>query len=357
MHQETTLQGGVSLRSVTDRPYSPSWFDRLLNWIEQLPGPVWVYLLALLVIQFLYINAWLWLNGMLPFGTFDIGRAYFVIITPYILADWIYLGGVARRAMAFFRPALAVSDAEFDRLQYELLTLPARPALILTFIGVIGYLIFVALLPLTIVQEYAPSRLEAALQGMPVHLPLAILAWLGVYRAFHELQLVSDLHHLARAIELHNTLPLYAFSALTARIAISLLIPIYYIFVVRQDMVLKSPPLLGLCISAILVAIGCFVMPLREMHMRLVAEKGKLLEQVSTRFHALTAQLHRRVDADQLEGMDDLNKALASLVIERETIERIPTYPWERGTLTGFVTALIVPIVLWFITRLLERVL
>lgn len=54
--------------------------------------------------------------------------------------------------------------------------------------------------------------------------------------------------------------------------------------------------------------------------------------------------------------MDNWNKALANLVIERDTLEKISTWPWGRGTLTGFLTALILPILLWIITRILERV-
>jgi hypothetical protein len=54
---------------------------------------------------------------------------------------------------------------------------------------------------------------------------------------------------------------------------------------------------------------------------------------------------------------DALNKTLASLVVERELLAKIPTWPWQPGALTGFLTALLLPIILWLIQRILERML
>jgi hypothetical protein len=36
-------------------------------------------------------------------------------------------------------------------------------------------------------------------------------------------------------------------------------------------------------------------------------------------------------------------------------IQRTSTWPWERGTLSGFATALAAPIALFLLTRLLGR--
>jgi hypothetical protein len=36
-------------------------------------------------------------------------------------------------------------------------------------------------------------------------------------------------------------------------------------------------------------------------------------------------------------------------------LARLPTWPWQANLLRGFVTALLLPILIWFATRLLER--
>lgn len=49
------------------------------------------------------------------------------------------------------------------------------------------------------------------------------------------------------------------------------------------------------------------------------------------------------------------NKLLGSLIAEREMLARLPTWPWQAGTVGAFVTALLLPIVLFLVTRALER--
>jgi hypothetical protein len=61
------------------------------------------------------------------------------------------------------------------------------------------------------------------------------------------------------------------------------------------------------------------------------------------------------VDADDLARMDGLNKALASLVVERDLLARLPTWPWQPGTLGAFATAIVLPVALFLVTRALER--
>ena len=41
------------------------------------------------------------------------------------------------------------------------------------------------------------------------------------------------------------------------------------------------------------------------------------------------------------------------LVLQRDVLARLPTWPWSTGTLRGFASVLVVPIVIWLIQRLL----
>ena len=55
------------------------------------------------------------------------GRSRSVAVYPVAsLALVHYLNGVARRALAAFRPALGVEESEYERLEYMLVTLPRR---------------------------------------------------------------------------------------------------------------------------------------------------------------------------------------------------------------------------------------
>ncbi|TAH48100.1 MAG: hypothetical protein EYC68_22360 [Chloroflexota bacterium] len=336
-------------------PYPPSWFDRLLTWMDELPGPTWIYLVALLIIPFAYLQAVLWWNGALPFPTIDLTRAFFIPLTPYVLGFWLYIRRVARNQLAKFRPALRVTDAEYAELEYTLMYMPARATLVFTLVAIVGNVIFYSLLPQEYVSLYGADLFSVLSQLIWIQFPALLLAAVGVFRAVYILRQVNRVHRRAPQINLYQAPSLYAFSSLTAQIAIGLIAPVYYLFVTQQTLVMTNPPLFGAMVFAIVTAVACFILPLREMHNRIVVEKLRLLTEAYTRFENLVTRVHQAVDANELQQMDNWHKALSNLVIERDALEKIPTWPWERGTLTGFLTALILPIVLWLVTRILDR--
>ncbi len=100
-----------------------------------------------------------------------------------------------------------------------------------------------------------------------------------------------------------------------------------------------------------------FAWPLLGIHRRLVAEKRKALAESARRFEAAVAELHQRVDKKAMTKMDDLNKTLASLELERAALQRIPTWPWDPGTLRGLAATLVLPLVIWLVQYILQRVL
>lgn len=103
-------------------------------------------------------------------------------------------------------------------------------------------------------------------------------------------------------------------------------------------------------------AVACFVLPLRSMHQKLDAEKSRLLGLVGSRMQALFDRLHQRVDQGIFTDAGELHQQIASLVTERDVLARMSTWPWDPATLTGFVSALVLPAFLWVLQRVLERV-
>ena len=53
--------------------------------------------------------------------------------------------------------------------------------------------------------------------------------------------------------------------------------------------------------------------------------------------------------------VDALSKALAGLLQEREFTARISTWPWDTTSLGAVLSAVALPIVLFLVTRFLER--
>lgn len=339
-----------------ERPYSPGWLDRLTDWVDRMPGPNFPYCLGLLVFQFGYATALLWLTRRLPVGSIDFRRVYPVVVAPYLIWMRFYLDRFAAAALDAFRPMLAVDDAEFLRLRYELTTLPARTARIVTLVTVPAFLVSTLLLPGSVVGLYG-SSIEAALIVMgPIWLFTVAVVAVSMVQALHQLRMVERIYDRVGKIALLRAKPLYAFSQLTARIGASFLLLAYYIAAMRPGELSSSLALEALLIAMVPTAVACFVLPLRGMHRRLAAEKDRALAQVASRLDAVFTRLHERVDQEVLADADKLNQQVASLSAEREALAHVSTWPWEPATLTGFLTTLVLPALLWGIQHVLARV-
>jgi hypothetical protein len=184
---------------------------------------------------------------------------------------------------------------------------------------------------------------------------VAVVA-VSMCQAIHQLRMVDRIYDRVGKIALLRAKPLYAFSQLTARIGVSFLLLAYYVAAVKPDAVSSSPALEALLVAMVPTAVACFVLPLRGMHRRLAAEKDHALAQVASRLEAVFVRLHERVDQEVLADADKLNQQIASLSAEREALARLSTWPWETATLTGFLTTLVLPALLWGIQHVLARV-
>jgi hypothetical protein len=181
-----------------------------------------------------------------------------------------------------------------------------------------------------------------------------------ILHTVRQLNLVNQIYRRATRINLLELKSVYALSALTARAGLGLIFFLYFAFAINNlgNFSINTDQLTFILYGGLfLTGIAAFVLPLRGIHRRLVVEKDLKLHEVNDRFAAAVAKLHQDVDTGNFDKMDGIHKAVASLVLEREQLEKISTWPWEKVTLRAFVTAIMIPIVLWLLTRLLDRLL
>ena len=328
--------------------YSPSWVDHLTHGIARLAGPAWGGYLLLLVGLVILINALNWIGGRYPAPTLDPLQSAYAVYAVYMLALIQHLNGVAGSAIASFRPALEVNASEYQRIRSELTSLPAREGALaglagLAFVGIM----YVADLPDASTLHPAVLIGTLAVEAFTI----AVFAVL-IYHTVHQLRLVSRIHALASRIDLFDPPTLHAFSTLTARTGIGLVLLLTYSYLIDPSIDPVGAAMTGV---VVVVAAAAFVLPLEGMHRRIVVEKERLQREADRRLQATFAELHRSVDEHDLSLSDGLNKTLLSLQSERETLARIAAWPWQPGTLRAVVTALVVPIVLWLIFRALDR--
>ncbi len=64
-------------------------------------------------------------------------------------------------------------------------------------------------------------------------------------------------------------------------------------------------------------------------------------------------EMYRRVDAGQFDATKVISEALAGLTDLRKRIADITTWPWRPQVLSGFLSALLLPVAIFLITRAL----
>lgn len=334
-------------------PFPPSWIDRLIVWIDRLPAPSWsFYLLSILFLAFLG-NAIFWVDGSMEVGSIDPVNTLFALFVMYWLAFYQHLTRVGSRALRTYRSLLDVEDVEFARIEYELSTLPRFQGWLTIPIGV-GYAAF------TILGGPSPYGDVVPRTAFPYVVDILVTGFLTatfigfLIRSIRQLRMVVKLHARATNINLLKLEPVHAFSALTARTGMVMIILLIFGYFLDPS---EFDTTLDVILYAViaLLAIAIFVLPIIGMRDRLDKEKQRVLDVTSDMLQVATDSLHNRVSEREYGELAGTESAINALIRERELFEKISTWPWDPRTIRGFASALLLPIFIWLVTRLLER--
>ena len=338
--------------------YPPSFVDRLMALIERLPGSTWVFYLLATVVIVAVSHGLRWSDGTIPTGTIDTYRLTNDFLTIYGLAILHLLNSTARRSLEDFRPALGKLEAEYEKLRYGLTVLSPRIVYITTGIGFLLTALNIADNPEGWGITDETSLATDVFSVLQATLQLVSSIGFGV-QAIRQVRLIAYIHRSATNINLYESDSHHAFSRLTARAALALVAPIYFMSLISYlkegGIEVTSTSTKFMIVFAMLVSAAVFILPLLGMRRRLVEEKNRLMVESDRRFEATARMLHERVDGKSLEKMDDLNKTMASLILEKDTLKKISTMPWEAETMRGFLSSVGLPILLWFVTAYFGR--
>lgn len=333
-------------------PYPRSWIDRLIHWIDRIPGPSWLFYVAALLAFALLNNAIFWLDGSLTAGSFEPVRVLDSFFIVFFVALYHHLRLVAGRSFQEFRPLLKSPDTELHVLKYRLTTLPRRLGWLAILIGIGGGLASVQSDPETYGLDAARTLLPVVYQVVAQSFVIAAGLAL-ILQVIRQMRLVNELHRQASDIDLFQLAPVHAFASLTARAGIGLAIFMGFNALLESSNITAAP--IYVIVAVGVVAIAVFVLPLLGMRNRLKAENARLLSVTNEAIKMTISRIHGQVNADDYEKIAGLNTAMSALVVERDIIGGISIWPWEASTLRGFATTLLLPIFLWLVTRLLER--
>jgi hypothetical protein len=331
-------------------PSGGAWSDRLLSNLEAMRWPLWSTLVVATAGGIVVVHLVEWMAGDLPFGRFDAFRSTFPLYPFGILGLIAVQKQVSLQALERFRPTSGFDDEAYARAARSLTMRPPRLTLIMTVaFGLVGLVIETT-------REGAEARALAFPVAYYFDLVLGFLGYMmagpwvvGVVRLLSN---VARLHRDAPHVDLLNPEPVRALSSATAVVGVSLIAITTLSFATDPE---THGTLTGLSLSILLVGLGfaSFVTPLWGMHRRLLAERARMLSEVGRRIQSTMLRLYDHVDEDR-SGVAELRDRMSALVAARDLVAHQSTWPWRPETLRWLLSALVVPIVLWAVTRFLE---
>jgi hypothetical protein len=335
-------------------PFKPSWLDRFTDWLEALPGPYWLTILAIYLVLVVQSQVTAWISGIEVWGELNPEHLVYHLFSAQVLYFWKYLYRDAARALDAFGPLLRAREDSIVELGYRLKRQPARPVVALTILGAgvgVYYSYSVTIMNMGI-YEVSIASLSGAI-GFILPMTLALVL---CYRIINQLRIVSRLYESASDIDLFNLEPVYALSTHTAKTGIFFLVIVYSNLLLSPGSI-EIPTALLTTIVISLISLSAFVLPLRGINQRLVAEKKGMVAEVNNRIKKTFGLLESDFDNSQLDQMQKLGTTLSTLERQKTILESIPTWPWKPGIMRGFVSAMLLPIALWIIQQILEGIL
>jgi hypothetical protein len=285
------------------------------------------------------------------------GQAFWGVFVPLTLWLVHHLSDVAGAAFDTFRPALTASDDEAARIRYGLTVIPARPALVVLVFSLLVTPLYY------LVDAEASGVVGVSPVGMTLRYASEVffgsIILVLVVQSIRQLRAVGRIHASATRVDLFRPAPLYAFSVLTSRTAMVIAVTFIIPSIVATGQTGDDTALVFVVpwmALGIVAAAAVFAVPLRGMQRRITAEKRRLQGEVGARTEATIEAIHRAVDGGDMTAAATMHDTLGVLVMERDLVDKLPTLPWRAGTAGTVASAIVLPIGLFVVTRLLERI-
>lgn len=340
------------------RPYAPSWLDVITDAVRRLPIPfALVYLVVGLALGLVRAVVG-WVDGSYPFGTFFPVHVLDGLIPLYFLCVIHLLDDMSGRALEDFRSKLTGATS-FEEMRYRLTTMPAITTAIL---GVLGFALGAIYIQFFFTpDDITRSRYFTSPTAVAVDTVLSGFSGLMMIMfAFHtirQLRMISLIYTRHTSVSIFAVGPLYALSRVTAVTTVSLLFFSYVYLAVYAGWTIYSVSNGVILVMMLLVSLLTFIVPLWGAHRLLQREKNHRQGEIGRRIEATADALHAKSDRGEYTAdMDHLNTALDALLKERGVVAKASTWPWEPDAVRAVITAVLLPVFIWLVTRILERV-
>jgi hypothetical protein len=342
------------MASSTTNYYKISWVDKLMDWFEKLPLPLWVTYFFLYLLTVLYFGIVYWIELGSLVGEIRVLMFANAIWFPIWLAALHYLNIVARKAMDEFRPIMDCNEDDYNLLLYQMTRMPKW--VILAINGLLA--VFFSALALDDFTNLDPRLSKPLVAAMAViYLTFGFSNLLiAFYHTIRQLRLVRQMYSMVSSVNIFNLQSLYALSNLSAKTGIVWIIFLslnFFLNIRMRSGPMSTEVIFLLSIVEVAFAFSVFLLPLWGIHVRIQNEKEEMLKENGEHLHRTNLEFQQRLDKSDLNVMDAYQKGISALLSLRAEIENTPTWPWRPATFRGFLSAVFLPIILFVIQQLL----
>ena len=301
----------------------PSLVSRFTSWVRRQPFPARTFYFGLFVAGLLYSTVARSIAGVLPTGKWTGYDVYDLIsgslITMLILAFYYYL------------------DAEIAEVGVISATAAIQAA----------------------IENYGFPAVQSSNVLILIEWALTAIITFGfAYRVIRLIALAGRFFSSSIHLSIYNLPPIYEIPTVVGKAGLFLLVLWYLNLPLNlNEQVLESPVAVVVSVVIALVPLAAFLIPHAVIGRRLAREKTNLVVDVSQQLEASFAKLKQALESDNFDRVEPLQAAIDTLISEKRFIESIPTWPWRLGTFRVAVTAVLLPVIVWLIQQLLDRVL
>jgi hypothetical protein len=340
------------------KAYRSSWVDASQRAIERLPWAPWLTYLAAYLVLAAAETGLKWTSGTYPAGTVVPFHLVVAGSGVYAYALLHHLDHVASRALDAFKPALNASTEVEDAARRMLTTMPFGPT---TVAAVVGLSVGLAQRFGVATPNLAGIGFATSGPGFVLEFAFLVLQWTGlgvvVYHVFRQFRTIDTLYREHAIVRLYDPRPLYAFSQLSSRTALGMALVAYAWIATypRASAGASAQVFVAMMATLVVLAAITFVWPLWGAHQRLVAEKQQRMASAHARYDAVSKRLAERIETGDPAAIESAHRAAATLTAEVALLEKASTWPWPTSTLRGFLTAVLLPLVVWTAQTVLGR--
>jgi hypothetical protein len=336
------------------QPFRPSKIHSFYRWIDRLPGPYWLYYAGIVVVAGLLNNVVAWREQVLAPGEIN---AYYGL-TAFFIGYYLFVNDillrVARESLIEIQPLLGIPGSERDRIIFGFTHIPEKGSTVAFVVGAgIGFVLALMQVQTAVEMNNAFPEFEVPIFS----LTFGMISF-SVYHVAWAFTRIKKVFGNLKTVDIYDQNSIYALSRYCGLVVVLTAVAIFLTFVLAPSLTeLASYYWVAFNASVGVLALAIFWLPLRAVNHKLVSEKCRLLKDVSLRIKNMFELIHSRLDEHELKDIAELRGALDALRAEREYIESIRTWPWRPATLTGVLTAIVLPLLIGLLLKVLSRLL